>query len=57
MSGSNVSRPHTSGGTPQRHVDIGTPPDKLHVPVQNDVGATAISGAQFGQPKPHPHSH
>jgi hypothetical protein len=52
-----VSRPHVSNGHPQRHVDIGTPPDKIYQDVQNDVGATAINGAQYDQYKDHPHGH
>lgn len=52
-----VSRPHTSDYEPQRHVDIGQPPNKDHVIVQDNLGATAISGAQYGQYTEHPHGH
>jgi hypothetical protein len=40
------SPPHQSPQHPQRHVDISTPSGKIHVPVQNDLGATAIGGFQ-----------
>ena len=59
MSDINVSRPHVSdhGDGPFRHVDVGPKPDHLHVPVQNDLGATAISGVQFGPYVQHPYGH
>lgn len=41
----NPSPPHTSGGQ-GRHVDIARPSGKLHQPVKNDLGATAIGGYQ-----------
>ena len=54
-----VSRPHVSdhGDGPFRHVDVGQYPNHEHVAVQNDLGATAIGGAQFGQHQQHPHGH
>jgi hypothetical protein len=52
-----VSRPHVSDETPNRHVDIGTPPNRDHQEVKNDLGATAINGAQYGPYKDHPHGH
>lgn len=53
-----VSRPHPpSVHAPYRHVDIGVEPNKLHPEVNNDLGATAISGAQYGPYKEHPHGH
>lgn len=52
-----VSRPHVSQHEPNRHVDIGTPPDQIHQVVGNDLGASAISGAQYGQPVQHEHGH
>lgn len=56
MSSNNISRPHgPSSKTPYRHVDIGKP--KVHQPVKNNVGATAISGAQYGAQKDHKHGH
>ncbi len=57
VSDHSVSRPHSSADNPQRHVDIGQPPIKEHVDVQDNLGATAISGAQYGPIKEHPHSH
>jgi hypothetical protein len=42
----NPSPPHRSGGTPARHVDIGSGSGKFHQPVKNHVGATAIGGFQ-----------
>jgi hypothetical protein len=35
-----------SKGTKERHVDLGKPPDKEHVKVKNNLGATAIYGAR-----------
>jgi hypothetical protein len=53
-----VSRPHgPSSHEPSRHVDIGTPPNKEHRPVQNDLGATAINGYQYGPYSDHAHGH
>jgi len=41
------SPPHASKGNPSRHVDIAASGGgKLHVPVQHDLGATAIGGSQ-----------
>jgi hypothetical protein len=57
MSDPNVSRPHQSNYEPRRHVDIGTPPDRIHQIVQDNLGATAISGYQYGPYTEHPHSH
>lgn len=40
------SPPHSSSSNPERHVDIQSPTgNKLHVPVQNELGATAIGAA------------
>ena len=47
----NPSHPHKSKGTPARHVDINGPAGKIHQVVQNNLGATAIHGANKGSGK------
>ena len=42
-------QPHRSKGTKERHVDIGKPPHKEHVKVENNLGATATYGARKNQ--------
>ena len=38
--------PHRSKGHPERHVDIRGKSGKIHVPLKNNLGATAIGGYQ-----------
>ncbi|MFV8141838.1 hypothetical protein ACNQR7_30085 [Mycolicibacterium senegalense] len=40
------SPPHRSNGNPDLHVDIRSKAGKIHVPVKNKLGATAIGQAQ-----------
>ena len=41
---SSPSWPHTSAGHPFPHVDLHGPQAKIHVPVQDPLGAIAIGG-------------
>lgn len=41
---SSPSWPHTSSGHPFLHVDLHGPQAKIHVPVQDPLGAIAIGG-------------
>jgi hypothetical protein len=40
------SPPHRSPGHPEPHVDLRGINEKIHVPVQNNLGATAIGAFQ-----------
>lgn len=48
MAGKNKDgiQPHTSKGTPSRHVDFGKGAQKQHAKVKSNVGATALFGAR-----------